>query len=229
MRFFKPFFIRLLKQSKWCLVKNSCQTEGPILIGKPWRLLFFGPLFFGLIVLQSSMLLASDEIRILDVTDYQKQAQLVFDSQSQFYLPEALIEAVRNEISLTFQTEILLFEHKTFAGLKYSRQRMQVKYHTQLHYSAFSNQFTLINERNNKVQSFKSLDEALKTLGTLSAFPILPLKDLHPAQKYTLKLNIHLNRWRLPAPLVVSSLMDPDWQLDSGWFERKIYTPKSWL
>jgi len=183
----------------------------------------------GLLTFQSPILLASNEIIIIEVTDYQADQQLLFDSQSQFRLPETLLEAIRNGISLTFQTEILFLEHQRFAGIKYHRERMQIKYHTQLHYSAFSNRYTLINERNNKVQSFNSLDEALKTLGTLSAFPVLSLSELHPDQKYTLKLNIKLNRWRLPAPLVVNSLLDSDWQINSGWFETTIYTPKSWL
>ena len=200
--------------------------------GKPHRLLshfFWLSMLAGLLSLQTSNLWASDEIRIIEATDYQADQQLLFDSQSQFYLPESVIEAIHNEINLTFQTEILFQEHHRFAFIKYKRKRMHVKYQTQLHYSAFTDHYTLINERNNKVQSFNSLDEALKTLGTLSAFPVLSLSELHPDQKYTLKLNINLNRWRLPAPLVINSLIDPDWQLDSGWFETKIYTPKSWL
>lgn len=186
-------------------------------------------LLAGLLTFPSSQSFASDQIRIIQMTDYQEDQQLLFDSQVQFHLPEAVIEAIYNEITLTFKTEILFQEHQRFAGIKYRRERMHVVYNTQLHYSDFSNRYTLVNERNNKVQSFSSLDEALKTLGTLSAFPVLSLSELHPAQKYTLKLNINLNRWRLPAPLVLNSLLDSDWNLNSGWFETRIYTPKSWL
>lgn len=195
---------------------------------RPYQILF-SLILTGLFSLQSSILLASEEIRILQVTDYQEDQQLLFDSQSQFKLPNAVIEAIHSEVGLTFETEIVFLEHQRFAGIKYHRERMHVKYRTQLRYSSFSNRYTLINERNNKVQTFGSLDEALKTLGTLSSFPVLSLSELHPDQKYTLKLNIHLNHWRLPAPLVLNSLLDSDWQLDSGWFETTIYTPKSWL
>ncbi|MBN2865950.1 MAG: DUF4390 domain-containing protein [Thiotrichales bacterium] len=186
-------------------------------------------LLAGLLTFQSAFTFASDQIRIIQMTDYQEDQQLLFDSQVQFHLPKAVIEAIYNEITLTFKTEIVFQEHQRFAGIKYRRERMHVSYNTQLHYSDFSGRYTLVNERNNKVQSFSSLDEALKTLGTLSAFPILGLSELHPAQKYTLKLNINLNRWRLPAPLVLNSLLDSDWNLNSGWFETRIYTPKSWL
>lgn len=194
----------------------------------PFKVLL-GLILTGLFSFQSSILLASDEIRILQVTDYQEDQQLLFDSQSQFNLPDAIIEAIHSEVGLIFETEIVFLEHQRFAGIKYHRERMHVQYRTQLRYSSFSNRYTLINERNNKVQTFGSLDEALRTLGTLSSFPVLSLSELHPDQKYTLKLNIHLNHWRLPAPLVLNSLLDSDWQLDSGWFETTIYTPKSWL
>ena len=186
-------------------------------------------LLAGLLTFQCSQTFASDQIRIIQMTDYQEEQQLMFDSQVQFHLPEAIIEAIYNEVTLTFKTEILFEEHQRFAGIKYRRERMHVVYNTQLHYSDFSSRYTLVNERNNKVQSFSSLDEALKTLGTLSAFPVLNLSELHPAQKYTLKLNINLNRWRLPSPLILNSLLDSDWNLNSGWFETQIYTPKSWL
>jgi len=186
-------------------------------------------LLAGLLTLQSKSVLASDQIRIIQVTDYQEDQQLLFDSQVQFHLTDAVIEAIYNEITLTFKTEIVFEEHQRLAGIRYRRERKHVAYNTQLSYSNFSNRYTLSNERNSKVQSFSSLDEALKTLGTLSAFPVLNLSELHPAQKYTLRLNINLNRWRLPAPLVLNSILDTDWNLDSGWFETRIYTPKSWL
>lgn len=185
-------------------------------------------LIAGVLVLSFSTASASDQINVIEITDYQTEQQLLFDSRTQFNLPEKIIEAIKNEVTVTFHTEIIFEEHQKFAGIRYRRQRMKMHYHTQLHYASFTNRYTLINERNNKVQSFKSLDEALRTLGTLSAFSILPLSELHPNQKYTLKLNIKLDRWRLPAPLVLNSLLDPDWNLDSGWFERRVFTPKSW-
>lgn len=181
----------------------------------------------GLLLFNIPFVFASDQIRIIEVTDYHADQQLLFDSRTQFHLPENVLEAIKNEVAITFQTEIVFEEHHRIAGIRYRRQRMKIHYHTQLHYASFSGHYTLINERNNKVQSFKSLDEALKTLGTLSAFSVLPLTDLHPNKKYTLKLNISLDRWRLPAPLILNSLLDPDWNLDSGWFERRVFTPKS--
>ncbi len=172
---------------------------------------------------------ASDEIRIIQVTDYQEDQMLLFDSHTQFHLPDVILEAIQNEITITFETDIVFTEHHRLLGVKYDRERLNLAYQTQLHYSGFNNRYTLINKRNNNIQHFSSLSRALSTLGTLISFPVLPLSELHPGQKHTLKLRIRLNRWRLPAPLVLNSFLDSDWKLDSGWFETTIYTPKSWL
>lgn len=170
-----------------------------------------------------------EAIRIMQVTDYQQDQQLLFDSQSRFHLPAAIVEALQHEVTLTFDTEIVLTEHQQIMGIKYDRQRARVHYQTQLRFSGFNNRYFLLNTRNNNLQSFTSLKEALTTLGTLVAFPVISLSELHPGQKYTLKLRLRLNRWHLPAPLVLNSLLDENWQLDSGWFETTLYTPKSWL
>lgn len=184
----------------------------------------------GLIMLLFSVISsASDEIRIMQVTDFQEDQLLMFDSQTQFHLPDAVIDAIHNEITLTFETSIIFTEHHRMLGIKYDRERRNIQYQTQLHYSAFNNRYTLTNERNLNTQTFGSLKKALTTLGTLASFPVLSLSELHPGQKYTLKLRIRLNPWRLPAPMVLNSLLDSDWQLNSGWFETTIYTPKSWL
>jgi len=186
-------------------------------------------LMAGLLILNSSIAVSSERITIIEMNDYQADQQLLFDAHVQFNLPNKVIEAIHNEIGLTFKTQIVFEEHQTLMGFNYDRERLRVQYHTQLRYSSFSNEYTLINERNNNVQSFRSLDNALTTLGTLAAFPLISLSELHPNQKYTLRVNINLNRWRLPAPLVLISLLESDWALDSEWFETQIYTPKSWL
>ncbi|MDG6778941.1 DUF4390 domain-containing protein [Thiomicrorhabdus sp. zzn3] len=186
-------------------------------------------LFTFLILLIWQPAMASDEIRIMQVTDYQENEQLLFDSQTQFHLPQALIDAIYNEIPLTFETEIIFTEHQRLIGIKYDRERVNIRYQTQLSYSSFHNRYTLENQRNQNRQHFSSLNKALATLGTLAAFPVLSLSELHPGQKYTLKLRIRLNYWRLPAPMILNALFNPEWQLDSDWFETTLYTPKSWL
>lgn len=173
---------------------------------------------------------AADEskIDILNITDYQQDKQLLIDSTSHFSIPERVIDAVHHEIALNFKIEIQLTEASRFLGFKYQRTRKNVVFHTQLYAYGVSRQYTLYNSRNNKSQAFRTIDEALKTLATLQAFPVASLSELHPEQRYTLRMRISLDYWKLPTPLILEALFNDEWHLDSQWFETTLKTPLSW-
>ena len=172
---------------------------------------------------------ASDEIMIIRVSDYQQDQKLLFDSESRFNLPEAIVSAINHEIPLTFKTEIRLSEKNQRLGVNYERTRVSIEYKTRLYVEGVNRRYFLYNSRNLKTQSFTSLESALLTLGTLQSFPIIPLSELHPKQHYTLKMRISLDHWQLPAPLLIEALFKDQWQLNSGWYEVGIQTPGSWL
>lgn len=172
---------------------------------------------------------ASDEIMIIRVSDYQQDQKLLFDSQSRFKLPEAVVSAINHEIPLTFKTEIRLSENSQYLGFSYERTRASFEYQTRLYVEGVNRRYFLYNSRNLKEQSFASLESALLTLGTLQSFPIINLSELHPKQHYTLKIRISLDHWQLPAPLLMEALFKSHWKLNSGWYEVSIQTPGSWL
>lgn len=167
-------------------------------------------------------------ITLIKVVDYRQQMQLKIDSLSRFKLGEAQIEAINHGISLKFKTEILLTESSSFLGFPYQRTRKHIRYHTELTSYGLNRQYVLFNNRNDKRQRFSSIDRALDTMGTLEDFEIADLKELHPTQKYRLKVRIYLDYWALPAPMLLDALFDPTWRLDSGWFEVNLTTPLSW-
>ena len=187
--------------------------------------------FIGIVSIISFMTTAqaSDEIMILRVSDYQQDQKLLFDSQSRFKLPEAVVSAINHEIPLTFKTEIRLSENSQYLGFNYERTRVSFEYQTRLYVEGVNRRYFLYNSRNLKEQSFASLESALLTLGTLQSFPIINLSELHPKQHYTLKIRISLDHWQLPAPLLMEALFKSHWKLNSGWYEVSIQTPGSWL
>lgn len=171
---------------------------------------------------------AQADIQILSLNDYQMDQQLVIDARVDFALDPLIIEAVNHEVPLTFVTEIELNETDYFMGISLSRNRVKIVYESQLNYFGFHKNYIISNKRNQKVQSLSSLSEALKTMGTLSNFYIANLADLHPNTFYTIKIRVSLNKWKLPTPLILDALWNPVWQLDSGWHQIQIQSPKSW-
>lgn len=168
-------------------------------------------------------------IQILYLNDYQEDQQLVVDASAKFHFPPKVLSAIHHEIPLTFTTEIELNEIRTLLGIPFSRNRTQIVYRTELQYIGYNRTYVIANKRNQKVQSFDSLKEAMKTLGTLSNFRIADLADLHPDTLYAVKMRISLDQWQLPTPLIIDTLWSSDWQLDSDWRSIEIQSPKSWL
>lgn len=171
---------------------------------------------------------ADNEIRIINITDYQENKQLLINSESQFNLPQEVVDAVHHEIPLSFKIQIQLTEKSRLLGFGYQRTRNYIEFHTKLYAYGMNRQYALFNTRNQNSQSFRSIDDALKTLATLEAFPIASLSELHPEQRYTLRMRISLDYWKLPAPMILQALFSSYWRLDSQWFETSLQTPSSW-
>jgi len=171
---------------------------------------------------------AQADIQVLSLNDYQVNQQLVLDATIDINLAPLIIEAVNHEVPLTFTTEIELNERYSLLGIDLSRNRVKITYESQVNYFGFNKIYVISNKRNQKVQSFSSLYEALKTMGTLSSFYLANLADLHPNTLYTIKIRVALNQWKLPTPLILDALWKSDWQLDSGWHQTQIQSPKSW-
>ncbi len=177
----------------------------------------------------STTALASGEITIMGVTDYQEEQMLLFDADSHFTLPDTVIRAINHEVPLNFKTEIILSEKSRYFGVEYERTRASFDYQTRLYAEGMNRRYFLYNSRNQKTQSFGSLESALLTLGTLYRFPVIPLSELHSSQHYTLKIRISLDHWKLPAPLLIEALFKPHWRLSSDWYQVDIHSPVNWF
>ncbi len=185
-------------------------------------------LLIALSLLTLQPLQAHAGITINKVVDYHENKQLMIDSESSFDLPDNIIEAIYHEVPLSFKITIELTERSSVLGFKYQRMRKKIEFHTQLYASGVNRLYSLYNSRNHKSQTFKTLEEALQTLATLRAFPVLSLAELHPEQRYTLRMRIQLDKWKLPTPLLIEAIFTDNWLLDSQWYEEQLQTPLSW-
>jgi len=176
----------------------------------------------------SNHALAIKPIVIKKVVDFQGDKNLIISSESTFNLPPNIIEAINHEIPLNFKIEIELLEDGTWLWLDYERTRQSIEFHTEVRAFGVNRTYTLYNSRNNKTRSFQSINEALQTLSTLEDFPVISLSELHPKQRYTLRMRIKLDHWKLSPPLIFEAVFSDDWNIDSGWYETTLQTPLSW-
>jgi hypothetical protein len=66
-------------------------------------------------------------------------------------------------------------------------------------------------------QSFATLDEALRALGRVREWLVLPPGALQPDTVYDVYLRMRLDTAQLPKPFQVSALANRDWSLASAW------------
>lgn len=165
----------------------------------------------------SSNAWAINEITTVDLRYQIQDNRLVMDSQTHITLPESLMDALHHEITLTFTTEIQLIEHNRLWRWNFERRKKTIRYQTQLYATGFNRRYVLFNSRNKKMQSFATLNNALEAFGTLQNFHVLDVAAVNPERPHTLKMQIALNRSKLPAPLILNTLFEPDWQISSGW------------
>jgi hypothetical protein len=187
-----------------------------------WQRVGLTGLLMALLSLFSAPAWALNEIVTLELQYKIQDNRLVMNSQTQMTLPESLIDALHHEIPLTFTTEIQLLQHTSLLGIAFNRHQKTIRYQTQLYATGFNRRYVLYNSRNKKVQSFNTLKSALEAFGTLQDFMLVELKTLNMTRPHTLKMRIGLNRWQLPAPLILNTLFEPDWQISSGWFSVPI-------
>ena len=66
-------------------------------------------------------------------------------------------------------------------------------------------------------QSFTTLDEALRALGRVREWLVLPPGALRPDTTYNAYVRMRLDTAQLPKPFQVSALANRDWSLASAW------------
>ncbi|GEM_PF-2379691 len=192
-----------------------------------WSMRFFWVLSIWF-CLQSTSVVAKQGIYFTTLSERIQDQTLMLNAKVDFKLPEQVVSAIHHDIPILFKTEMVLLEEKSLLGIPFNRVRKSIEYRTELYAYGVNRYYVLYNHRNHKRQTFQTLEEALQTLGTLQALPVMSLVALHPEQTYLFKIRISLDKWRLPPPLLIDALLEPYWQLDSGWQSFQIHTPKSW-
>ncbi len=166
------------------------------------------------------------------IYDYQKDQQLLIDANVKIILSDEMQRALHHEIDFFFITKVELEKKVNLmifdSVFDFFKNQKYTHYKTKLSYSSYNKTYRLTNFRNQQTRQFKSLKDALYTLGAIHHFPVTELAKLHPGKTYQIKVKIELLPWRLPSPLIITALTQPEWQLESDWHKITIHAPKSW-
>jgi hypothetical protein len=87
----------------------------------------------------------------------------------------------------------------------------------QLSYNALLRQYQL--QGDGQHQTYDTLGEALRVLGSLNNWPVLNVKQLDKKYLYQARVRMYLDSSKLPKPLQLNAFASERWDMDSGWRE----------
>ena len=141
------------------------------------------------------------------------------NAEIDFRLSEEAKEALGNGVPLVLEIQIQVLRVRPWLWntvIATLTQRYRLQYH------ALSQRY-LVKNLNTGVQSnFRSLDEVLRTAGTLNDFPMLDRNILETAQLYIGKMRADLDIEALPTPIRLWAYSSTKWRLGSEWYQWQL-------
>jgi hypothetical protein len=126
----------------------------------------------------------------------------------------AIRDALRDGITLTFDLDVRVERERRFW---FDAEIVALTLRRELAYHAVSERYVVRDSRSGEQQSYATLEEALKQLGTVDGWPILVEPQLDGGQ-YHVSVRAGVRRGRLPSSLRAIMFWTDDWHRTSEWY-----------
>jgi len=126
----------------------------------------------------------------------------------------AIRDTLRDGITLTFDLDTRVERERRFW---FDAEVVALTLRRELAYHAVTERFVVRDARSGDQQSFPTLEEALKQLGTVDGWPILVEPQLDGGQ-YHVSVRAGVRRGRLPSSLRALMFWTDDWHRTSEWY-----------
>ena len=126
----------------------------------------------------------------------------------------AIRDALRDGITLSFDLDTRVERERRFW---FDAEVVALTLRRELAYHAVSERYVVRDVRSGDQQSYATLEEALKQLGTVDGWPILVEPQLDGGQ-YHVSVRAGVRRGRLPSSLRALMFWTDDWHRTSEWY-----------
>jgi hypothetical protein len=126
----------------------------------------------------------------------------------------AIRDALRDGITLSFDLDTRVERERRFW---FDAEVVALTLRRELAYHAVSERYVVRDARSGDQQSYATLEEALKALGTVDGWPILVEPQLDGGM-YHVSVRAGVRRGRLPASLRALMFWTDDWHRTSEWY-----------
>lgn len=155
-------------------------------------------------------------VKSVDTTISEQKLQV--SARVDLALSEAAERAVDNGVSLTVLTE---FKLQTSGALWNETVEKGVN-RTRLRYHALSSQYVVEDGNSSRVETYRTVAEALRRMGSLRTVTLDLPPDGTDRSRYRLAVRSSLDINALPPPLRTMAFFSPDWRLSSDWTQWQI-------
>ncbi|OED37429.1 hypothetical protein AB833_23700 [Chromatiales bacterium (ex Bugula neritina AB1)] len=157
----------------------------------------------------------SASMRFESAGTYVKNNTYYLDSFARLDLGDAPAKALANGVELYFLVEIAVHKNRRWwIDTPVIERRLRYR----LYYYDLTRHYRVENMQSGKSTNFRSLAAALRKLGRLNQYALMPVTQIDERDSYTASIKVELDRTRLPGPLMAQALVSKEWQLESEVF-----------
>lgn len=182
--------------------------------GLPWRRLAAGA-GLGLVLLSCATCTSASEFTVEHAAIRLAGAVYVLDADITFEFSKEALEALENGVPLTviLDTELV---RKRWLLWDQTIAEQQARYQLEVH--ALSGRYVVKSLHSGLTRSFRTLEEAMRALGTIHNLPLFDNRLIRRNGNYTVRLRARLDIEALPAPLRPLAYLSGLWRLSSEWY-----------
>ena len=145
----------------------------------------------------------------VDHSVFQLHARIAYPMNPQ------ILDALRDGVTLAFDLDTRVVRVRR---LWFDATILDLTIHRELAYHTVTDRYVVREDRTGDQQSFPTLDEALRYLGTVDGLPILVEPQLAAGERYRVSVRAGIRRGRLPASLRALLFWTDDWHRVSPWY-----------
>jgi hypothetical protein len=178
------------------------------------------PLLSALLCLEAPAVLA-DEGRF-EVTRAEIRAaetSWLLDARLDLELSSRVIKALESGVTLSFSVQFELIRQRNFWT---DVKELTASQDFELKYMALNERYIVRNNTTGEQKSYATLFSALRNLGQIRDWAVVPLDRIDPEQTYSCDLRVVLNQDALPGPLQLITFWRGDFLLESEGYRWKL-------
>jgi len=126
------------------------------------------------------------------------------------------VQALINGVELHFLVRLAVYKtRRWWIDTPILERRLRYR----LDYYELTQHFRVIDVQSGESENFRSVAAAVRKLGSLSRYALLPANQINDRRQYVASIKLGLDLTRLPGPLMAQALRSDDWQLETEVFQ----------